>query len=566
MQLLKYFKELTLHPKNANELKDLILQLAVQGKLTAKWREENPNVEPASLLLEKIMAEKVCLIKDKKIKGSNKLHQKAKKTPSFEIPASWEHRRFWDVIWCFRGHNPPKSVFIDEPREGYVRFVQITDFKTNTRAVYVPESYKLKRVYKGEILMAAYRHIGKLSREMEGAFNVALCKVNCIEPFDIDFLELLIGTPIVKGELLAESERGHIPSMHSDHLLSLWIPVPPLAEQKVIVTIVNQLFAEVEQLEALTKERIQLKEDFATAALKQLSTTKSEAINGEWAFLQAHFATFFTEKPNIKKLRESILQLAVQGKLTYHWRTLRQAQGAKDEDASVLLEKIKAEKEQLVKEKKIKKSRSTDTIIEDNCVWRKPDIWEEIELQDIFKFIDYRGKTPTKSDSGKRLITAKNIRMGFIKNDPIEFVTDDFYKNWMVRGFPKNGDILFVTEGHTMGFIAQIDLKYEFALAQRTICFQSYLEMDLTFYYYALMSTQFQQIVRDNQTGSAAGGIKASKLKRIPIPLPPITEQQAIVEKVNALMTLCDQLEQEKEQGQQQAADLMRSCLREVVC
>jgi type I restriction enzyme S subunit len=247
--LQQHFSSFFTEKKNIKSLRETILQLAVQGKLTEGWRANNPNTEPASELLKRIEAEKQQLITEKKIKTSHKLHGKAKKEPSFKVPESWECRRFWDVVWCYRGHNPPKSDFIQEPREGYVRFIQITDFKTDSRAVYVPESHKLKRVQRGEILMAAYRHIGKLSRRMEGAFNVALCKVNCIEPFNIDFLELLIGTPVVKGELLAESERGHIPSMHSDHLLSLWVPVPPLEEQKAIVEKVNSLMALCDELE-----------------------------------------------------------------------------------------------------------------------------------------------------------------------------------------------------------------------------------------------------------------------------------------------------------------------------
>jgi type I restriction enzyme S subunit len=166
------------------------------------------------------------------------------------LPKSWKWVRFNEVVWCFRGHNPPKSDFVEEPRPGYVRFVQITDFKTDTKAVYVPESPNLKRVHKGEIIMAAYRHIGKLSRNMEGAFNVALCKVLEIQPMDRDFIEVLIGTDLVKGELLRASERGHIPSMHSDHLLSLFVPVPPIREQHRIVAKVDQLMALCDDLEA----------------------------------------------------------------------------------------------------------------------------------------------------------------------------------------------------------------------------------------------------------------------------------------------------------------------------
>lgn len=134
--------------------------------------------------------------------------------------------------------------------------------------------------------------------------------------------------------------------------------------------------------------------------------------------------------------------------------------------------------------------------------------------------------------------------MGFIRNEPVEFISDELYKTWMVRGFPKIGDILFITEGHTMGFVTLVELNFEFALAQRTICFQPFMSFNIEFFLYVLMSRQFQYIVKDNQTGSAAGGIKSSKLKRIPIPVPPLAEQNRIVIKINKINKICDQLKE----------------------
>jgi len=256
-----------------DKLRQAVLQDAIEGKLTAEWRKQNPKLisgeNDALRFLERVHLEKDQLVREKKTKTEFPLHNKAKKEPPFTLPSEWIWTRAWNVIWCFRGHNPPKIVFSNEPKEGFVRFIQITDFKTDSRAVYVPLSKSLKFVHKGEIVMAAYRHIGKLSRDMEGAFNVALCKVMNIPPFDIDYLELLIKSQLVTGELLAASQRGHIPSMHSNHLLSLWLPVPALAEQKAIVERVSNLMTNITDLEEQVSTRKEQSELLMQSVLQE---------------------------------------------------------------------------------------------------------------------------------------------------------------------------------------------------------------------------------------------------------------------------------------------------------
>jgi type I restriction enzyme S subunit len=243
-RISEHFDVLFTTERSVDKLKETVLQLAVMGKLVP----QDPTDEPASDLLRVLQSNKQALIREKKAKDSGNTHPKAPTVPPFTIPHSWLWVRFRELIWCFRGHNPPKSEFLYQPKEGYVRFIQITDFKTNDSAVYVPISPKNKMVYRGEIIMAAYRHIGKLSRHMEGAFNVALCKILEYQPMNRDYIELLIGTDAVKGELLSASERGHIPSMHSDHLLSLLVPLPPKEEQQRIVAKVDELMALCDQL------------------------------------------------------------------------------------------------------------------------------------------------------------------------------------------------------------------------------------------------------------------------------------------------------------------------------
>ncbi len=160
--------------------------------------------------------------------------------------------------------------------------------------------------------------------------------------------------------------------------------------------------------------------------------------------------------------------------------------------------------------------------------------WESRPLGEICQFIDYRGKTPEKSTSGIPLITAKNIRFGFISPEPAEFVTEETYHAWMTRGFPKKGDVLFTTEA-PMGMATLIDHNNRFALAQRSICLSPNPEI-LTGGYLcrALLCEQVQKSLEAHATGSTVLGIKASSLKEIEIPIPPLEEQRRIVAELDA--------------------------------
>jgi type I restriction enzyme M protein len=155
--------------------------------------------------------------------------------------------------------------------------------------------------------------------------------------------------------------------------------------------------------------------------------------------------------------------------------------------------------------------------------------WAMHPLGEICQFIDYRGKTPEKSSSGIPLITAKNIRFGFISREPAEFVTEETYHAWMIRGFPKKGDVLFTTEA-PMGMVALINHDKRFALAQRSICLSPEPKI-LTGGYLcrALLCEQVQKSLEAHATGSTVLGIKASSLKEIEIPIPPLEEQHRIV-------------------------------------
>lgn len=151
-----------------------------------------------------------------------------------------------------------------------------------------------------------------------------------------------------------------------------------------------------------------------------------------------------------------------------------------------------------------------------------------VELGHLVRFIDYRGRTPTKTFAGVPLITAKNVKMGYINREPREFIANADYKNWMTRGIPKKGDVLFTTEA-PLGNVAQIDTDERIALAQRVIDLQPSDSLNSTFLKLVLMDDSFQGRARSQATGSTAPGIKASYLKQLKIPLPSLKTQNQIV-------------------------------------
>lgn len=158
--------------------------------------------------------------------------------------------------------------------------------------------------------------------------------------------------------------------------------------------------------------------------------------------------------------------------------------------------------------------------------------WEMVELGEACKFIDYRGRTPQKTDSGIRLITAKNVKMGYLSYEPVEFIAEEDYEDWMTRGLVKKGDVLITTEA-PLGNVAQIDTDEKIALAQRIIALipQSNT-LSNTFLKNVLISRDVQNKIQSHATGSTVYGIKASTLKTIQIPLPPPEVQQEIVARI----------------------------------
>ncbi len=155
--------------------------------------------------------------------------------------------------------------------------------------------------------------------------------------------------------------------------------------------------------------------------------------------------------------------------------------------------------------------------------------WKSNQLGETVQFVDYRGKTPPKVELGIRLITAKNVKMGYIQREPLEFIDPAVYDTWMTRGYPRRGDVLFTTEA-PLGNVAQLDTDETVVIGQRLITMKVNPEtVDSAFLKYALLSPQMQEQIRLRATGATVSGIKASLLRKVPFSYPSLAEQKRIV-------------------------------------
>lgn len=571
MQLIKYFHELSLHPKNAKELKGLILQLAVQGKLTRDFRLCHPELreEPhsASAILEQIKAEKKQLIKEKKIKKEKPLPAISPEEIPFDLPEGWVWCRLGDYIHNFGQKQPDrKFTYVDvgsiNNKDG--------ELKDNINVLDPSEapSRARKIVKKGCVIYSTVRpyllNVAIIDREFEyepivsTAFSVLNPLANCSSEYLFFFLRSESFIEYVERLMIGVA----YPAINDANLMQGIIPVPPLPEQKAIVETVNRLFKEVEQLEQLTVERIQLKEQFATSALNQLATNNTAR---EWAFLQEHFHPFFNHQPNIKKLRETILQLAVQGKLTSDFRASHSELCTGSNSASALLDQIKAEKARLVKEGKMKKEKPLPAISEEEIPYGLPEGWVWCRLGEINYDIHY-GYTASARDtfSGIRMLRITDIQNNRVDWESVpdcDITEKDFCKHEL-----KENDILIARTGGTIG------KSYQVRGVNVKAVFASYLiraipvKMINPEYEKLFIETPlYWQQLKENSQGTGQPNVNATSLKGLLVPLPPFPEQKAIVDTIKGLMAVCDQLEQEVLQSEKQVELLMKGVLREVL-
>jgi type I restriction enzyme, S subunit len=191
--------------------------------------------------------------------------------------------------------------------------------------------------------------------------------------------------------------------------------------------------------------------------------------------------------------------------------------------------------------------------------------WQFCSLEEAVRFIDYRGKTPQKTEDGMRLITAKNVKMGYLQAEPMEFVDPKTYAAWMTRGIPQKGDVLFTTEA-PLGNVTQLDTDEKVVFAQRIIIMQPNREvLDSTFLKYMLLSDLMQDKIQAKGTGATVKGIKSQLLKKIQISFPKsLLEQKRIVAIVDEAFESIDTAIENTKKNLTNARELLESYLNNI--
>ncbi len=534
-QFLAEFGYIAHAPNGIEKLRELVLVLAVQGRLL----QQQPG-EDAAEVLETIGKERQSLIVSGVLRSPKPLPAITEKDRPHAVPANWCWTRFGEIAL----HNSGKTLDSVRNSGRPRRYITTSNLYwgrfdlTNVRQMLIrDEELEKCTARNGDLLICEGGEAGRAAvwvSDEEVCFQNHVHRARFlgrINPFyAYRFFEKLNMT----GEINEHRKGIGISNMSSKALAMIPFPLPPLAEQDRIVAKVDELIDMCDQLERQQQERRKLQNALRQATLQALAGAQSpHELKTGWQRLQVSAGRLFQHVEDVKDLRAMILDLAFAARLS--------SAQAGDEPVEHFLRRTREAKAKRLAtgEMKRKASAATDVV---QLEVELPEHWAKVPLDELFQFIDYRGKTPTKTDSGVVLVTAKNVRPGRLERDPIEYISEKSYSEWMTRGFPKVGDILFTTEA-PLGNVALIEAPPNFALAQRVIDLQPFADLNSRCAMYFMMSPIFQTLLDKNSSGMTAKGIKASKLKQLEIPVPPPSEQARIVARVDQLMRICDDME-----------------------
>ncbi|WP_332398693.1 restriction endonuclease subunit S [Vibrio metschnikovii] len=518
------------------KLRELILELAVRGKLVP----QDPNDEPASVLLERIEQEKAQLVKEKKIKKPKKLPNISDEEKPFDLPNGWSWIRLNEYGEWGSGSTPKRSNSgyydggIPWFKSGELKADYISESEETISKLALSEtSVRYNNV--GDVLVAMYgATIGKTAiLSVRATTNQAVCACTPFTGLSNTYLLTLLKA--YKARLIGMGAGGAQPNISREKIINIVIALPSTAEQHRIVDKVNELMTLCDQLEQQTESSIDAHQVLVTTLLDTLTNSAdANELMQNWARISEHFDTLFTTEESIDQLKQTILQLAVMGKLV--------PQDPNDEPASELLKRIAEEKAQLVKEKKIKKQKALPPISEDEKPFELPSGWEWCYLQDLFSVVtDGDHQAPPKSDEGTPFLIIGNLNTGHIQFEGCNYVPAQYFDKLDWTRQPSKGDLLYTVTG-SYGIPILVTEDVPFCVQRHVAILNSTADTPVEYIQYVLRSKYSFDFATSVATGIAQKTVPLTGLRKMPIPLPPLKERSEILQMIATLIGVCEQL------------------------
>ncbi len=568
--LLTHFDRIADAPDAVPRLRRFILDLAVRGKLV----EQDPNDEPASELLKRIVAEKKRLVKAGEIRKPRHLDDAEAVAVPFEVPQSWKWARLDSVGAIIGGGTPSanETANFAAPGQG-IPWLTPADLGGYSRLFISRGSRDLSEtglqsssatlMPKGTVLFTSRAPIGYVAIAANPISTNQGFK--SIVPYVSDCSRFVaLSMKAFASEINAKAPGTTFKEVSGKIVASVPFPLPPLAEQHRIVAKVDELMALCDRLETARKERENTRNRVTAASLARLNTPDPDpaVFQNHAAFALDNLTSLTTRPDQIKALRQTILNLAVRGKLVDQ----ESSEGGVDD----LLEEFGIQQKRLIAEKKLKHSVSTCNLeIQDNLA-SIPNSWCWVPLGKLISFGPQNGVSPraTNSTDAPKAITLTATTSGafdasHFKHVEADVPTDSEY--WL-----RDGDLLF-QRGNTREYVG---IAAYFSGASGVFLYPDLIMkvrlldgLSLPYVHLALVSPGARTYFSTKATGTqeTMPKINQQTLLNAPVPLPPLAEQHRIVAKVDELMALCDRLEANLARGDETRGRLVDTLLHEAL-
>jgi len=476
------------------ELKNSILQLAIQGKLV----EQRPEEGTAEELYQQIQVEKQQLINEGKIKKEKSLSEITEDEIQFDIPESWKWVRLGDIYRITMGQSPDgesisESTYGLEFHQGKMFFGE--DYLQKSNQV---TDKPTKIAEPNSVLLCVRAPVGIVNiTEREICIGRGLCAISTYANMDAKYV--LYSLRSCKADFIKKATGTTFAAITGEVVKNQIIPLPPLAEQ-------NRIVAKIEEL-------------LQYIARYEKAWNKLEELNKRFPI----------------DLQKSILQMAIQGKLVEQ----RPEEGTGEE----LYQQIQDEKQRLIKEGKIKKEKPLLEITEDEIPFDIPENWKWVRISDVVDVRDGTHDTPDYVPHGYPLITGKDFYTGSFDLSKTQYISKQDYEKICQRSKVDIGDILFSMIGGNIGSMICITKANYFEMAIKNVAlFKQYSsEYSITEYLYIFLKSQISNM-QAIAKGGAQSFVSLKLLRNYLMPLPPLSEQKRIIAKLEEILLLCEKL------------------------